>query len=235
MGTIASYCQSFRTFFRYAEGRGHCASGLSAGIQSPRVTKYRSGHIAPTWSEVRKLLRAVNGRSASDLRAKAVILLFVVYGLRNSEVCDLRLSDFDWRKEAFGVRRAKRGGTQQYPIQFEVGEAILRYLQHATPRTLCRHLFVRSFRPFGPMTTRAMWELVGSRMRNAQVTSDHIGPHALRHACASRLLQQNVSILDIADSSAIEMHDVLVSTPDMTVSGSRESPRLVCEVSCEPD
>jgi len=38
VATIVSYCQAFRTFFAYAEGRGLCANGLPAGIQSPRAT-----------------------------------------------------------------------------------------------------------------------------------------------------------------------------------------------------
>lgn len=197
--TIASYCQALRTFFAYAEGRQFCPSGLPSGIQSPRVSTYRSGHIAPTWTEVRRLLGVVKGQNALDLRARAIILLFTVYGLRSSEVRDLRLADFNWRKETFGVRRAKRGGMQQYPIQFEVGEAILRYLQHARPPTPSRHLFVGTIRPFAPITEGGMWEIVASRMKQAAVTSDHIGPHALRHACATQLVRKGVSILDIAD------------------------------------
>ena len=197
--TIASNCQAFRTFFAYAEGRQLCPTGLPAGIQSPRISKYRSGHIAPTWTEVKRLLNVVKGQSALDLRARAIILLFVVYGLRSSEVSDLHLSDFDWRQETFGIRRAKRGGTQQYPIQFEVGEAILRYLQHARPQTPSRHLFVGTIRPFAPITEGAMWQIIASRMRQAGVTTSHIGPHALRHACATRLLRKGVPITDIAD------------------------------------
>ena len=197
--TIASNCQAFRTFFAYADGRGLCPSGLPAGIQSPRISKYRSGHIAPTWTEIKRLLNVVRGQSALDLRARAIILLFIVYGLRSSEVSDLRLSDFDWRQETFGIRRAKRGGTQQYPIQFEVGEAILRYLQYARPRSPSRHLFVGIVRPFAPISEGGMWQIIATRMKQAAVTSNHIGPHALRHACATRLLRKGVSIPDIAD------------------------------------
>jgi integrase/recombinase XerD len=197
--TIASNCQAFRTFFAYAEGRQLCPSGLPAGIQSPRISNYTSGHIAPTWIEVQRLLNVVKGRSALDIRARAIILLFVVYGLRSSEVSDLRLSDFDWRQETFGIRRAKRGGIQQYPIQFEVGEAILRYLRHARPSTPSRHLFVGTIRPFAPITEGAMWQIIATRMKQAAVTSNHIGPHALRHACATQLLRKGVSMPDIAD------------------------------------
>jgi site-specific recombinase XerD len=197
--TIVSYCQAFRTFFTYAEARGLCIGGLPSGIKSPRVSKYHSGHFAPTWSEVGRLLKTVRGKDPLQLRARAIILLFVIYGLRNSELGDLRLSDFDWRKETFGIRRAKRGGTQQYPIQFEVGEAILKYLQHARPRTSCRHLFVSMRRPFGPIQSGNMWQIIGQRMKEAGITTEHIGPHALRHACASQLLRKGVAMQDIAD------------------------------------
>jgi site-specific recombinase XerD len=197
--TIVAYCQALRTFFTYAEGGKLCAGGLPAGIRSPRLSRYRSGRVAPTWTEVQRLLQSVKGQSAFDVRARAIFLLFTVYGLRCSEVCDLRLDDFDWRKETFGVRRAKRGGMQLYPIQCEVGEAILRYLQHARPRTANRQLFLGTIRPFAPITPGAMWQLVSSRMKRAGVASVHVGPHALRHACASRLLRKDASMLDIAD------------------------------------
>ena len=197
--TIVSGCQALRTFFAYAESRQLCPLGLPKGIESPRISMYRTGHIAPSWAEVKRLLDTARGSHALDLRAKAIILLFIVYGLRSSEVSDLRLSDFDWRKETFGIRRAKRGGTQQFPIRFEVGEAIIRYLQHARPRTPSRHLFVGTIRPFAPITEGAMWQIIASRMKQAAVTSNHIGPHALRHACATRLLRKGVSIPDIAD------------------------------------
>jgi integrase/recombinase XerD len=232
--TIVSYCQGLRTFFFYAEAKGLCVGGLPGGIRSPRLSKYRSGHLAPTWTEVRRLLKSVSGQTPLDLRAKAVVLLFVIYGLRNSEVRDLRLSDFDWRKETFGIRRAKRGGTQQYPIQFEVGEAILRYLQHGRPRTFCRHLFVSNRRPFGPLKAGAMWQIIGQRMKRAKIASDHIGPHALRHACASQLLRKGVSMLDIAeflghrDTRSVGIY----ARYDIRLLLGR-SPLSVCVVFCE--
>ena len=83
---------------------------------------------------MRRLIASASGSSPSDLRAKAVLLLFAIYGLRSSEVAQLRLSDFDWESETFTVHRAKRGGIQQFPIQYEVGEAIIRYLQHGRNR-----------------------------------------------------------------------------------------------------
>jgi integrase len=126
-------------------------------------------------------------------------LLLAIYGLRSSEVAGLRLNDFDWRGETFSVRRAKRGGIQQYPIQFEVGEAIIQYLQKGRPHCSSRQVFVSTYRPHGPIGPGPMWQIVGKRMRQLDIDLEHVGPHSLRHACATRLLRKGASLQEIAD------------------------------------
>jgi integrase/recombinase XerD len=145
------------------------------------------------------LIESTNGSSPSDIRAKAVLLLFAIYGLRSSEVSGLQLSDFDWRNEIFSVKRAKRGGVQQYPIQYEVGEAIIQYLQKGRKRCASRHVFVSKNPPYGPIRPGPMWQIVGLRMRKLGIQLEHVGPHSLRHGCATRLLQKGASLQEIAD------------------------------------
>jgi integrase len=65
-----------------------------------------------------------------------------MYGLRSGEVSRLQMDDFDWRAETFTVNHSKRGGAQQYPLLYEVGEAILEYIKEARPRASCRNLFL---------------------------------------------------------------------------------------------
>jgi len=196
---IAAQCQALRSFFRYAEVRGWCAPDIPLGIRSPRVPTYKGPPRGPAWIDVRKLIRSAGGSTPRELRAHAILLLLAIYGLRSSEVVQLRLSDFDWRNETFTVRRAKRGGLQQFPIQFEVGEAIIRYLQYGRAKCTCRHLFV-SLRPtHRPFALADMWRLVSRRMSDMGIESTHTGPHSLRHACATRLLKKGSSLQEIAD------------------------------------
>ena len=86
--------------------------------------------------------RVYKGNSAAALRARAVLFLLAVYGLRSGEISRLLLSDFDWRLETFTVNHSKRGGAQKYPLQREVGDAILEYIRKARPRSSCRNLFL---------------------------------------------------------------------------------------------
>jgi integrase/recombinase XerD len=196
---IASQCEAMRRFFRFAEMRGWCAPDLALAIRSPRISKDEPRSMGPTWPQVRRLLKLAEGNEPEQLRAKALLLLFTVYGLRSSEVINLRLEDFDWESEVFTVRRAKHGGTQQYPIQYEVGEAILKYLQHARPRVNFRHVFLGERRPWGPLLHATVWRTTSRRMRALGIEIDHLGPHALRHACATRLLKKGSSLKEIAD------------------------------------
>jgi integrase/recombinase XerD len=196
---IASQCKAMRSFFRFAAMRGWCAPDLELSIRGPRISKDQPRPMGPTWAQVRQLLKLAEGNEPEHLRAKALLLLFTVYGLRSSEVINLRLEDFDWQSEVFTVRRAKHGGTQQYPIQYEVGEAILKYLQYARPRVNSRHVFLGERCPWGPLLHATVWRTTSRRMRALGIEIDHLGPHALRHACATRLLQKGSSLKEIAD------------------------------------
>lgn len=196
---IVNQCKALRSFFRFAEMRGWCAPNLALAIRIPRILRDEPRHMGPTWAQVRELLKLAEGSEPEHIRAQALFLLFAVYGLRSSEVIQLRLEDFDWQSEVFTVRRAKHGGTQQYPIQYEVGEAILKYLQYARPHVDDRHVFLGERRPWGPLLHGSVWRSVSRRLRILGIELDHLGPHALRHACANRLLQKGSSLQEIAE------------------------------------
>jgi integrase/recombinase XerD len=142
LSTISNQAQALRAFFLHAEAHGWCPPGLARGVRKPRLSIYDGGSRGPAWADVRRLLRYESKKTTiTSLRAHAMLLLCSIYALRSSEVANLQLIDIDWREEIFCVKRAKRGGYQRYPLQYEVGEAILRYLK-VRPRCACRNVFV---------------------------------------------------------------------------------------------
>ena len=151
----------------------------------------------PSWKQLRQLIAFLDDSDLSQCRAKAILLLASVYGLRRSEIVRLTLEDLDWYNEVITVRRSKRGRLQQFPLQFEVGEAIIQYLKTVRPACMSRNVFVTMHRPHGAATN------IGSAIRkimNAQNILDQpCGLHALRHACATELLRKGTSLRGIAD------------------------------------
>jgi site-specific recombinase XerD len=197
--TVAIGAQSLRVFFRHAERRGWCRPGIADGIESPRLYVHEGLPEGPEWKDVQRLLAGVEGESTYVLRARAVLLLFTIYGLRSGEVSRLQLDDFDWRAESFAVCHSKRGGSQRYPLQREVGEAILAYLQKGRPQSSCRSLFLTLNPPYRPVGTAALWDITSRRMREAGIRCRRHGPHSLRHACATHLLEQGATLKEIGD------------------------------------
>src|SRR5579883_2278530 len=181
------YADALRAFFRYAEQCGWCKPGIAEGITSPRLYAQEGLPEGPEWKEVERLLKNVRGNSVAALRARAVLSLLAVYGLRSGEISRLLLSDFDWRLETFTVNHSKRGGTQKYPLQREVGEAILAYIRKARPRSSCPNLFLRLKPPYRGIGYTSLWRITSTRMQAAGIRCRRRGPHCLRHACATHL------------------------------------------------
>lgn len=197
--SVSVAAQALRAFFRYAETRGWCATGFAKGIEAPKIYKYEGLPEGPSWEQVRRLLQSVEGSGPAALRARAILSLLAIYGLRSGEVSRLMLSDFDWREEVFEVTHSKRGGPQRYPLQRQVGDAIVQYLKRGRPRCACRHMFVTLNPPYRPIGAEALWTLTSRRFKATGIRCRRRGPHALRHACATRWLQQGASFKEIGD------------------------------------
>lgn len=195
--TIRNYATALRAFFRFAEARGWCDRGLANSIRNPRVFSQASLPLGPSWDDVRRLLATTEGDQWHNIRARPILMLLAIYGLRGGEVGRLRIEDFDWEHEVFRVISSKTGRVRTYPLMRTVGDAILRYLREMRPRSPHRELFLSLSAPFRPM--RRMWPIVYKRMRSLQVSLPHYGPHALRHACATRLLAAGLSLKEIGD------------------------------------
>ena len=197
--TVAAHCRTLRTFFRYAEQQRWCSYGIRGSISSPRVPRIAENLTGPRWEDVRRVIASIGNSKPADLRAKAMFLLFSIYGLRSAEVRGLTLEDIDWRKGSMAVRRAKRGKTQQFPLQSEVGQAIAVYLREARPKCGCRNVFVTLTPPYRPVSGHSMSSIVSPRIKKLDIATQQFGPHALRRACATQLLRTGSSIKDIAE------------------------------------
>jgi len=197
--TVAASAMVLRAFFMHAERRQWCKKGIAAAIQGPSVYTGELLPVGPGWEDVQRLISSADGNRPWDIRARAILLLFSIYGFRSGEVAKLRLEDLDWEKELISLRRPKQRRAQQYPLVREVGEAILRYLKEARPRSSHRELFLTIKAPSRPLSPAVLFDIVKKRFRKLSIRTPHCGPHALRHACATHLLAGGLSFKEIGD------------------------------------
>ena len=197
--SVHTLASALRAFFRYAADHGWCQSDLAEAIKAPRIFRHERLPFSPTWEEVQRLIGSAAGQRPVDVRDRAILLLLAHYGLRAGEVCALQLDDLDWEQEIIRLRRNKNGRPQQLPLTQTVGEAILRYLKEVRPRGFRREVFLTLRPPLHPLTRGAIYQLMTRRWKPLGVAIAHHGPHSLRHACATRLINQGVSLKEIGD------------------------------------
>lgn len=163
--------------------------------------------------EVAKMLDIIeNGSSFSDkekvywektkLRDKAIIVLFITYGLRVSELQQLNVSSFNFNRGDFKIYR-KRGKEVLMPLNKTCEKVVKDYISYERPSdsTLdadnkdALFLSLQNKR----MTIRAIRNLVKKYTSLALGTSRDNGysPHKLRATAATSLIQQGFSIYDV--------------------------------------
>ena len=193
------YAQRLRAFFRFAEARSWCLPGIAKGIMAPRFIR---GEFVPKGlkrEDVLRLLATTEGDRPVDKRDRAILMLFIAYGLRAGEVGGLCLDDLDWENERLRVRCPKPGRTHAYPLSRGVGDAILRYIREVRPSGFGRALFFTMRAPIRPLDRRALGKIVKDRLAGLGIVTGKRGPHALRHAAAQHLLDQGMSMKAIGD------------------------------------
>lgn len=197
--SIATSAKALRAFFRYAEAQQWCRAGIAAAIESPRLFRDETLPAGPAWEDVQQIIPPRDTKQPRAIRDRAILLLFVVYGLRSGEVAKLRLEDIDWALEQLTVTRTKQRRAQIYPLTHAVGSAIVRYLQAVRPGCDRREVFLTLKAPFRPLSAGGFYHLTRSRLDRLGIQTPHRGPHALRHACACHLLAKGFSFEAISD------------------------------------
>ncbi len=166
---------------------------------APRVYALESLPAGPSWDDVRRLLATTESDRPTDIRNRALLMLLVVYGFRSGEVRSLELGDLDWERELIRIRRTKQGRTRFFPLSRSVGDAILRYLKEVRPHSSQPEVFLTRQAPIRPLGSSTLRTIIAPRLQALGVLLPHYGPHALRHACATHLLEQGLSLKEIGD------------------------------------
>lgn len=197
--SLATAAKILRRFSRYAYEQGWWRRDLAPIILAPRLFRREDLPLGPAWTDVRRLIAANDGAMPSNLRNRAILLLLAVYGLRSGEVRGLRLEDIDWTRRILRVRRSKTARVQEHPLTSATGTAIQRYLKKARPPCARKELFLTFHAPFRQLSAGALYHLTSSLMQRLEIASPKRGPHALRHASATYLLNRGFSLKAVGD------------------------------------
>ncbi|MDR3365175.1 MAG: tyrosine-type recombinase/integrase [Clostridiales Family XIII bacterium] len=152
----------------------------------------------------------------TKLRDRAMLLLFLTYGLRLSELQQLNVSSFNFGRGEFKIFR-KRGKEAIMPISDTVSKALKAYVDGERPAPAAAA-------PGDPDADALFLSLQGGRMTERQIrqlvkkyTSIALGtgrdegysPHKLRATTATSLIERGHSIFDVQE---LLNHDNITTT-----------------------
>ena len=60
-------------------------------------------------------------------------------------------------------------------------------------------IFITRRAPYRPLSSAAFFQIVSKRLKPLGADLKHFGPHSLRHACATRLINEGISLKEISD------------------------------------
>ncbi len=190
---------TLRTFFAFCAKQGYVVGHLAEAV--PKVFSYRLAQLPRHVSEqdAHKLLDSIDRSTPVGRRDYAMVLLLHTYGVRGAQIRALRLADIQWRHSRVRFRSCKGGKEIIDPLTDQVGESLLDYLRHGRPETAYREVFLTDRAPFHPLNADNLYLRIASRLRRVGVSGAALGPHALRHGFATRLLNGGQSLKTIAD------------------------------------
>ena len=104
--------------------------------------------------------------------------------------------------------------------------ALLRYITRVRPQVRWGEIFLTALAPHRPISCAGLWNVASPALLATGARTRHHGPHALRHACATRLLSEGWSLKDIGDHLGHRSADATTVYAKVDLPGLREIARF---------
>jgi len=199
--TLARRGSAARTFFHWARRTELITTDPTASLRSPKLP--RRLPLAPSATNMRDVMDAMIAWAGDDGGAAAqrdVAVLEVLYGggVRVAELCGLDIDDIDWSRNA--VRVLGKGNKQRtVPLGRPALDALQAWLgRRSELATAGSGPAVFLGERGGRLDPRVARRIVHAAMEAVPEAPD-VGPHGLRHAMATHLLEGGADLRSVQE------------------------------------
>lgn len=165
-------------------------------IELPALRRDGKLPVVLSKPEVKRLLSA-----PKLLKHRLLIATLYGCGLRNFELCNLKLSDLDFDRRMLHVRQGKGGKDRYLPLSQHLVRGLGAYIQAECPQEWLFNGQVQEneqgLRDRRYTTAGIQW-VVRSARKEAGI-GKQVTPHTLRHTFATHLLEDGLDIVSIKD------------------------------------
>lgn len=187
-----------KTFFGFLEERQWILANPAAGIELPKID--RLPRLVLTEAQALRLVHAPDADTWTGKRDRALLELLYGTGIRAGECVRLDLGDVSLLERRLLIRNGKGRKDRIVPIPLRAAAALDVYLREVRPGLVRSSLEPALFlsRQHRRLSQAAVNALVLKHGRAARISAP-LHPHALRHSCATHLLQGGADIRHVQE------------------------------------
>jgi integrase/recombinase XerC len=200
--TIARKLASLRSFYQFLMHRQYVAVNIFAQLPSPKIPYHLPSTLVE--AEVEQLFDAIDQDKPLGIRNYLILELLFSLGLRASELCQLRLSDFHFSRQE--VKITGKGKKDRYlPLHENLQEQLRYYLTYTRLILVSKSRNEEPQDPYvllnkngDPLTVRGLRVILNKLVTDAGETY-RLHPHLLRHTFATVLLNNGADLRSVQE------------------------------------
>ena len=195
---INSLIKSFRAFFRYCEDEGYIKESPMNKVrfqkeEIPVILTFND-------DEIRKMVGHYSGRRFLEQRNKLIIVMLLDSGIRNSELCDIKLEDV--HENAIKIH-GKGKKIRYVPLTPAINKALIRYLRIRDSYVLDKYTYQVEYLLLSQKGKRLTPETIERVVRDCGKECGvreelRCSPHTCRHFYAQTQLKNGCDLFTVS-------------------------------------
>jgi integrase/recombinase XerD len=194
LATQGKRLRAIRSFFRFLSKRDYILYDPTTGLEMPKEERGLPRGILSKY-EVKKLLSRPDATTLLGLRDKAMLELFYSTGIRLTELINTRLIDLDIERGLLRIK-GKFKRERIVPVGNIAKKYLLHYIEYARPKLIRDKRITNIFlsERGRPLERTIINAIVRRYVRASGIRKKNINSHALRHSCATHMLEAGADI-----------------------------------------
>lgn len=216
--TIYEIKYKLKKFFQYLYDNGKYK--FNGNDIFPKIVKVNRVKLPSyyTMDEINQIFNQVDRNTKRGKRDFAILLLAIVYGLRNSDIIRLKHENILWNENKIELIQYKTKKLLELPLTDNVKYAILDYLKNARPEIDTDYIFLPTKPPYNYIDREqasSLYKSASFYIKKARLNNGRKqGLHSLRHSMASNMLKNNIEVSTISSilgHSSVDVTNIYLS------------------------
>lgn len=176
-----------------------------------------------TKEEITLLFSSIDKETLKGKRDYAMLLLASKFGIRASDICNLKFENVDLLNNSLKLIQLKTSNPIMFPLIPEIKKAMSAYFD-SRPKVNSEYIFLRITAPHKQLSRIALWDLMRDYLKKADIdiTKRKRGVHTLRSSLATSLVENDVPYVVIKEILGHESFESINSYAKIDIKNLRK-------------